>query len=457
MIRLHPAPDAAHDCPRCHVRLETAGWCIPGMRNLADLQCPQCHAEYFGDLPSGQALYTPLLLEKATGHVHDSFGVPWFSGWLGEGFKQKAATEVDFHVEQLRPLRRVVLLNCLDAIYGHSILKLLNAQYYLDQKPNWDLVVLVPPNLRWLVPDGCAAVWTATFRGGNSSPWSESLASQIQAQLAQVAEVWLSVAYSHPHPDDVDIARFTRVTPFIRRRRGPQGSGAPTVTFVARDDRPWVGSLSRWLDRRTFHRAAVGLRLGDRWVLRLATQLQRRWPEIDMAVTGQASPGRLPGWIKDWRRASVDEQTERMWCERAGVSDLVVGVHGSHLLLPSALAGATVELMPFARWGNVLQDLLVSTSDQRETLWRYRILPWETGSRTLATILLTYLNDVGLFELNMGRDTVRHERGDFAVLSRMRRRLSGESEFSEREQTTPTPSAPDPVRARRAESPGGVP
>jgi hypothetical protein len=44
------------------------------------------------------------------------------------------------------------------------------------------------------------------------------------------------------------------------------------------------------------------------------------------------------------------------------------------MLLPSAHAGAVVELMPADRWGNMLQDLLFSGGDVRESLFRWRIV-----------------------------------------------------------------------------------
>ena len=86
MIPLHPVPEAKHTCPFCQTQLKPLGWLIPGMRNLADLVCSKCGREFYGDLPSGQALYTPLLLEKKTGVVHDSYGIDWFASWLRESY-----------------------------------------------------------------------------------------------------------------------------------------------------------------------------------------------------------------------------------------------------------------------------------------------------------------------------------------------------------------------------------
>ena len=126
MIRLHPITDIDHHCPYCQIRLEVKGWYIPGMRNLADLMCPQCGREFYGDLSAGHGLYYPMLLERSSAVVHDKHGVNWFANWLRDSYVNRNALPVGFTVEELRPLRQALLLNCLDTLYGHCLLKLLS-------------------------------------------------------------------------------------------------------------------------------------------------------------------------------------------------------------------------------------------------------------------------------------------------------------------------------------------
>ncbi len=55
------------------------------------------------------------------------------------------------------------------------------------------------------------------------------------------------------------------------------------------------------------------------------------------------------------------------------VRELVIGVHGSNMLLPTAHAGSLVELIGPERWGNFTQDVLFrEAGDCRETFFRYR-------------------------------------------------------------------------------------
>ena len=395
---LHPSTDAEHDCPHCRERLSVEGWHVPGMRNLADLLCPTCGREFFGDLASGQALYTPMLLEKATGVVHDPHGVEWFAGWLRDSYARRVDEPLPFDVREHRPVTRpVVLLNCLDTLYGHSLLKLLNAQYYLDRRADVDLVLMVPSFLAWMVPDGAAQVWVVGLPLRRGTEWNEWLAREVRRRVETFGRVSLGHALSHPRPDEFDIERFTRVKPFLldewdaRLKR-------PTVTFVWRDDRPWPAATP--LSGRKRLRQLIGSQGESRagqseLVLELAEALRRDLPALDFAVAGLsegATRGGLPGWISDLRRPALDEAAERGWCERYAASHVVFGVHGSNMLLPSAHAGGVVELIGPGRWGNFTQDILFpNAGDCREVLFRYRFVDELTPPSDLARLITLIL------------------------------------------------------------------
>ena len=80
------------------------------MRNLADLRCSVCGREFYGDLATGQALYTPMLLEKDSGEVYDKHGVDWFAGWLRESYAKRLDVPVPFRVEARFAIKRPVVL-----------------------------------------------------------------------------------------------------------------------------------------------------------------------------------------------------------------------------------------------------------------------------------------------------------------------------------------------------------
>lgn len=413
MISLHPVPEANHTCPFCQSLLTSLGWHIPGMRNLAELVCTSCGREFYGDLPSGQALYTPLLLEKETGVVHDPYGIDWFAEWLRASYAARKDYPIPFDVQERLPLTKpVVLLNCLDTIYGHSLLKLLNAQHYLDHRPDVDLIVMVPRYLEWMIPDGVAQVWVVDLPVRRGTEWNDWLAREIRRHLQPFTTVSLSVAFSHPHPDDFDIERFTGVKPF------PLDEWAieiehPAVTFIWREDRLWRTEKqppSRGLEKikRQFTFEERPVKIQTELVVTLAEALRQEWRDLDFAVTGLGQSEKLPAWIKDLRQNEPNTDIERQWCARYGASHVVVGIHGSNMLLPSAHAASVVELIGEDRWGNFLQDILFRSGDSREMFFRYRFIEDNVPATRLARLLTSLLRGLPKFRYLMDQRFCKH-------------------------------------------------
>jgi hypothetical protein len=413
MIRLHPLPEANRICPYCGRALQVNGWYVPGMRMLAILQCLECNRGFYADLAAGHGLYYPMLLDMNTGAVHDRYGVPWFADWLQRSYSNRTGAPLEFTVEQFRQPKHPILLNCLDTLYGHCLLKLLNAQYYLDHRADLDLILLMPKFLRWMAPEGLAAIWTVDLPLARGTEWNDWLAEEIKRRIEPFEACWLSVAFSHPHPSDYDIDRFTGVKPFSIAEWEDK-SDRPAVTFIWRSDRPWLEEPSGFWGKQA---ARVGRRIGlsasgsvvqTRKVIELAGRLRQVQPQMDFAVAGLGQPGHLPGWIADLRTREPNEQIEHMWCERYAQSHVVIGVHGSNMLLPSAHAGAVLELMPRHRWGNMLQDILVRPGDMRETMFRCRTMPLSTSPEDVATSVFSLLAHHRHLLRNMRRELCDH-------------------------------------------------
>ena len=403
MIRLHPLPDVDHACPHCHVPLEVAGWYIPGMRMLADLRCEQCGKEFYGDLASGHGIHMASLVEKETGVVHAPYNT-WFATWLAQMYRKRTTTPVQLTVQEYRPLcRQVVLLNCLDRVYGHSLLKLLNAEYYLAHRRDLDLVLMIPRCLGWMVPDGAEQVWIVEQSLDRSEEWNDSLAAEIDSRLRPLEVCWLSVAFPHPHPNTYTIQRFTRVPPFPLDEWETR-LDKPVITFIWREDkkrRMWSaldarvdGRLPRTM-RSTFKQCLIRsspLRQQTERLLSLATTLRQQLTSLDFGIAGVGEPGGMPGWVTDLRTTQISESTERKWAQRYASSHIVVGVHGSGMLLPTAHAGAAVELVPPGKWVNMMDATLFRRGDAREIVYRYRYYPLNTAADDLAWAIIQQLN-----------------------------------------------------------------
>ncbi len=254
---------------------------------------------------------------------------------------------------------------------------------------------MLPAFLEWMLPDGVAEAWVVDLPLRRGTEWNDWLAGEISERLKSFPEVYLSVAFSHPHHEDFDIERFTRIAPFPLENFGKHQKN-PVITFIWREDRLWEAA-SRSTPAR-FEKIKQRLGFSQEQtdeqrskVVKFAECLRDEFPPLDFAVVGIGEANDLPDWITDLRLLKLDAAAERAWCERYAASHLVVGVHGSNMLLPSAHAGSVIELIGEERWGNYLQDILFRRSDSREMLFRYRFVPHSTAPEDLARLASTML------------------------------------------------------------------
>ncbi len=393
MIRLKPILEIPErECPSCYSALTASDWLITGMRNLADYHCSNCGSEFYGDLPAGQGLYTPVLIDKITCTVTGDANAEWFSGWLADSYANRSEVPLGFETRKFSPPRdKVVVLNCLDTLYGHSLLKLLNAQYYIDHHPDVSLIIILPRFLEWMLPDGVAEAWIIDLPLKRGTEWNDWLAGEISRRLESVPEIYLSVAFSHPHAEDFDIERFTRTAPIPLENLGNQ-ENRPVVTFIWREDRLWEDTNPSTPERLRKHfRSRKLTDVQTLRVVKFAESLRREFPLLDFAVAGLGEAKGLPDWISDLRLTKLDDEAERSWCERYAGSHIVIGVHGSNMLLPSAHSGSVIEIIGNERWGNYLQDILFRTSDPRDMFFRYRFVPHSSTPEDLAGLASTML------------------------------------------------------------------
>jgi hypothetical protein len=99
------------------------------------------------------------------------------------------------------------------------------------------------------------------------------------------------------------------------------------------------------------------------------------------------------------------------------------------MLLPSALSGAIIELVPDDRWMNILQDILVSNSDVRVSMSRIRLLNIDTTPSELAMALDTLIRYMPVAIRNFSESLNSHEfiKNSPYILSDMQREISAGS------------------------------
>ena len=369
MISIYPHIKFSAQCPQDNAPLTIKNVVIPGMRCLANATCTVCGTAYYVDLPVGQALWSPVMLNQATADIYDPLDIQWFNRLLKEGFLNPVQSEVVPIVHKFYDADRIIIINCLDFLYGHSLLKLLNVQRYLDHHPDLGCCVLVPTQLKHLVPDGVAEIWEFPVPIKDGWKWHHSLQNWINEQVVKRKECYLSPAYSHPSNRTYDLSRFVQNLPDISSQISQHH---PIILFNYREDRLWGKTL----------------KFQQRNLQKLYNQLEVIFPEMAFVLVGFGQQNTLKenhAKVFDLTTNKFSVEQDRLWLAYMSVADCAIGIHGSNMLLPSGLAKSTVELVPRSRLGNTVQDFLFGSHPQdcRDALLNYRML---YGDETLSNI-----------------------------------------------------------------------
>jgi hypothetical protein len=402
MIRIKPTIDHTSACPHCRGSLQPQRILWQGIHVCAVSVCTKCHAEIIGDLPVGQARYTPCQFDHKSGKLFcsDQDVLPWFGNPFGESLRSpQSGVHIALNIEKFSKLSRVIILNCIDYLYGHSLLKLLNAEDHLKRNPEMGLILIIPSFLRWMVPEGVAEIWSVDIPLSRGQVHYPDLDRQIQKECERFEEIFVSRA--HSHPVNFDISSFTRV------QKHDFNGKEFRITFIWREDRPWMQDIPMVFNAmKKVHLQTLLLIMQRDKITRLFKILKKHFDRATFTIAGMGRTSSFPRWIDDRRVNAFDDESERKTCRLYSESRLVIGIHGSNMLLPSAHAGSTIDLMPHDRWPNFAQDIVYQERDVRMSSYRYRFLPVKISPKALSRIVIHQIQGFTTFREMM---TAEHE------------------------------------------------
>lgn len=407
MIALKPQPFAQFQCPECGAALAVEKIVVPGMNVYATCTCKGCGVEFSQMLPVGHFTHSPITIKRSDQSVYNGKrGYQWLSDIARATFPL-LETEVQIRKIIFTPHKDVVVLNALDFLYGHSLLKLYNAQHHLTHHQDLGLVIILPVVFEWMIPAGCAEVWVVDLPLSDLKKGYSSISRFAEREFRRFNSVFLSRAYSHPDYTQVDIARFTGIKPFDL---SDFYKTKPCITFVLREDRWWFGHhIDHWFYRlcRKMRALPTGSKILARrqnGLVRKAIRLIRQeYPTADFYIVGLGKTGDYRGAADDRRKNQLDASGEKEWCSIYSRSHVVIGFHGSNMLLPTAFAAGCVEILPDDRYGNMIQDISVRYADRLQ-LFFYRFVAQYSGPHTVAAHASAIIRDYRDFNLNMCRN-----------------------------------------------------
>jgi hypothetical protein len=406
MIRIKPTVDFEVACPECRSsETRHLGVKFESIHVLADCQCLSCGIKFYHVLPVGHTSAENLCISKSSRKLYNAGSYP---SWLVESVMKQLHHTRKENVAIKRIVKKkckdVIILNTLDTLYGHTLLKLYNAVHHIDTQPEYGLIVIIPSSFLWLVPEGCAEVWTVDLKLSELAHGYDAIGNFISTELNNYQTVYLSKAYSHPDISSVDVERFTRVKPFdlaqFSRKR-------PVITFILREDRIWFKALADFWIYRAGRKLKLDssarqflVRRQNKLVKRTIECISRQVPNAIFNVVGLGTMGSFDGFANDLRTDKVTPETETNWCQAYAQSHVVVGVHGSNMLLPTAHAAGCVEILPQDRFGNMIQDISVRYNSRLQ-LFFYRFADQFAKPQSVCSKVVAMIRDYDLYHKNM--------------------------------------------------------
>jgi hypothetical protein len=409
MIELKPKIENYFVCPECRSELPAINdILIQSVHAMADCTCNKCNLGFYQIFPIGHNVEDQLSIRKINKKFYRSSGT---ESWLFDSLVKahEGIRKEDVKIEKIvfKDYEDVVILNTLDYLYGHVLLKLYNSLHHLDHQKNIGLILIIPKMFEWLIPIGCAEAWVVDLKLSELAYNYESIQKFVSQQFNRFNAIYLSRAYSHPDFTTIDITRLTGIRPFdlaaFKERK-------PTITFILREDRWWFTSIADYWFYRICRKLKVlswGGRIltlrQNRLIKRTIKDIIKKLSQADFYIAGLGSTGDFSGYAVDERETKIDTCVETAWCEIYAKSHVVVGVHGSNMLLPTAFAAGCVEILPQERYGNMVQDISVRYNDRRQ-LFFYRFADQYSSARSVAAKVVAMVNHYDTYHKNMCRN-----------------------------------------------------
>jgi hypothetical protein len=390
MLQIKPEIAQQSDCPYCKKELQNQEILWQGMFVCVVTKCEACQKNIIQDLKIGHGNRFNYQIDTENNKI---FGDLSAQAWLGKpllkSLHSPQDTTIEITKEVFQDCKKVIILNCIDFLYGHCLLKLLNAERHLPVDQEYGLIVIVPKFLRWLVPNGISEIWTINLPVQKGQLYYPEINKFIQQEASRFTEIYVSRAYSHP--SKFNITNFTRVShhdftnSFFR------------VTFIWREDRTWINNIFSTIP-------FIGVWLQKNKILKVFSIIKKDFPNITFTVVGLGKSTVFPNWIEDARVEKFTTDQEMAICEIYRDSRLILGVHGSNMLLPSAHAGMTIDLLPPDRLGNFAQDILYQEPDPRLAAFRYRYIPLTSSVNDVSKLAISMLTKLPEFIAEMTED-----------------------------------------------------
>ena len=405
MLEIYPNTYNKFTCAHCNLQHpKIIDLVFLGRTILAECECNHCSSICYHTFPTGHYLWFPVSFDQKEAKYHPRSKV-WLAEPLLQSFYKERKIYPEIKKEVYKKFDQAILLNCLDSCYGHVFHKMFNALLHLKKQPEFGLILLIPKSFLWLVPEGTAEVWYVDTPIKNLNHWIGNLDDFVKQEVKRFEKVYLSLAFTHLESTHLGLASFTKTQKF---ELGKFDALPPTITFICREDRVWLNNrLENFILR-----AAIKFKLFRHFrkyfvfrqnllYAKTARKIAKRIKNARFYAVGLGKTGNLGKLINDHRHETgeMTEAQEKQWCALYAQSHIVIGIHGSNMIIPSSLSAGFIELLPRHKIPHLTEDVDPSYPGRyRHFLGRF--LDQFSSTRLLVLHAISMLSDFRYFYVN---------------------------------------------------------
>lgn len=365
MIPVKPDKYNSFTCPKCKgTNNRNEDVIFLGKYTLAKCSCQLCFTPFYHTYPVGHSQLFPVAFSSDQKHVLYKKEAAWWAKPLLKSFSRKKFINPNIEIIQYQAYEKVVLLICLDDCFGHSFTKLLNAQHLLKNR-EIGVVVVVQKSFQWLLPKGIAEAWLVDVKTKDLNRLIGNCDDFIKTEIRRFDTVFLHGTYMPPDFFSIDYEKFTKTKRFDLNS---YIYIPPVITFICREDRTWTNSSIEYffyLFFKKFRIYSIARRYfakrQNELFSKTANLIHQEINDTNFYVTGFDKSGGIAPIIKDLRiTGTPKEEIERSWCSIYSQSHLVIGVHGSNMLIPTSLSAGFINILPSHKINNYGEDVSIN-------------------------------------------------------------------------------------------------
>lgn len=366
LIELKPRLSLQTRCPWCNCMDLLEDWIWQGVHFIGIYRCFCCERKFHLTLPTGHAKEFPVAMDENFQPIsYPEAANDWLAKPLIASLQQPKPGLYQFEHQVRRKKDRIIIINCLDTCYGHVLYKLFYSQQYLEQE-EYGLLYMVPENVVWMVPNLADEVLVMKGRLEEMKAFDPEIDGWMHEMLKDYDKVYLSESQARTYKTRVQRSAF-----FPSDELAPPDKSIKTITFILREDRFWTSNQLDYLIFLLF-RKYPRLQILKKYLVQRQKSLLKQLIQ-QLKSTGRSWKTVITGLSENQNEYVFFDQTMLFTAHSVRIdqksliiyqhSDLVFGVHGSHLIIPSLFAKKVISLVPEFKRSMAGQDVFKSEEE----------------------------------------------------------------------------------------------